>query len=161
MSPTPLSDHISALLENPDDSTFTAFVEAFLEAGVGLEAQGLPGGQEHGGQYQIQEGDAVHLPRVVGPDGASRLRACADPDTFSVAFPNLKITAMMTGRALLEMALMDPDLDGVLVCSATSEHSVPIRRQVAVQLVGSQPSAAPTTTAPLSRSAQKPWWKFW
>ncbi len=149
VSETPLSDRISALLERPCNEAFSAFAFAFLEATVGVEALGLPEGLENGEKYEVGADADVRLPRVESPDGHPRLRACADPAAFTLAFPETKLTALMTGRQLLDLALRDDTLDGVLVCSARTSHSVPITRNDAVQLLGAV------------LKPKRPWWRLW
>jgi hypothetical protein len=56
------------------------------------------------------------------------VKACADPATFVRNYPDTKINVLMGGRELLRMVEKIPDLDGILVCSATHFQSVPIGR---------------------------------
>ncbi|MEO1085658.1 MAG: hypothetical protein AAFY88_15570 [Acidobacteriota bacterium] len=153
MTPTPLSDHITTLLESENDDNFEAVVYAFLDSQVGVEAKGLPAGLKPGSRLEVGATETVGLPRVTVPDGRLMLRACADPDAFSRNFPEIQINALMAGRQLLELLPHDESLGGILLCSASSSHSVPINRQLAERLLSRRRKA----TTP----ASKPWWKFW
>jgi hypothetical protein len=77
------------------------------------------------------------------------VKACADPEVFASRYPDTKITALMSGEAVLGAVAADSDIDGVLVCSASSFHSVPIGRSDA------------TTRPSQPANSVRPWWKFW
>src|SRR6185436_785007 len=148
---TPLSDLIMALVANGDQATFARFDDLFLRSRVGVIAAGMPANRRPGETFQVGGQDRVALELVKAPDGRTMIKACADPDVFSRRYPDAKITALMLGRDLLEMLLKPSLVDGVLVCSALSFHSIPIGKADARRLV------ATATHAPSS----KPWWKFW
>lgn len=152
MSVTPLSDLITTLLASSDQATFAKFDDLFLRSQVGVVASGLPTNRCHGEGFRVGEHDRVTLELVETPDGRAMIKACADPEVFCRRYPDTKITALMLGRDVLETMLTDPMIDGVLVCSAMSFHSIPIGKADAQRLV-----AASATRAP----SPKPWWKFW
>ena len=124
---TPLSDAISRLLGDSSSAAFASFVGTFRRSTVGVVAAALPRGRKPGETFQAGAGD-VQLVVVTTPDGRRMLKACADPETFAVKFPETKINALMSGEEILGMLAKTPDLEGVLVCSAASFHSVPITR---------------------------------
>lgn len=152
MSDTPLSDLLNAIRERPEDeNAFRRFCEAFLDSSIGVTAAGVPAGRP-GERFVTGPEHKISLPLVGTPDGRTMIKACADVAAFVRKFPDTKITAMLRGRELLRIMLMNARLDGVLVCSAASLRSIPISRAIAAQLLG-----PPSSTA----SASRPWWKFW
>jgi hypothetical protein len=152
MSETSLSDLITALLENANERAWANFHALFLVSELGIEATGLPSNRAPGETFQVGASDRMTTKVVQTPDGRSMVKACADPHVFARRYPDAAITAGMRGRDLLEMVMKSPELDGVLVCSAVSFHSVPIGRADAERLLRrgrSEPEKA------------RPWWKFW
>ena len=132
-SMTPLSDLISALVASPSDEAFAELFRAFLDASVGVKLANVPAHAE--GAYRIAAQDRVTMAFVHTPDGRSMVKACADPRVFSQKYAGA-INAEMRGRQMLEMVLKVPELDGVLVCSAASFHSVPVSRAAIPGLLG-------------------------
>lgn len=116
--PTPLSDAISRLLESAEDNAFDSFLEVFRSSQVGV---GFP----------AQHGDTLRLAVVETPDNRRMIKACADPGVFVQRFPGEpKINGLIRGQEILEMVAENASgIDGVLVCSATSFHSVPVSRE--------------------------------
>jgi hypothetical protein len=135
MSKTPLSDTISAMLSRRDQTSFDEFIRVLVKARLGLVATGIPKHRRPGERFQVQPGDHIGMMKVSTPDGRTMLKACADPDAFARAFPDTKISALMVGHELLEMVAKSLELDGVLICSAASHHSVPVSRQDAMNIV--------------------------
>ena len=148
MSTTPLSDEISVLLSDSKPGSLASFVETFRRSRVGVVALTLPANRRPGETFQAGPGE-VTLALVSTPDGRRMVKACADPETFASRYPETKITALMSGEAVLGVVAAASDIDGVLVCSASSFHSVPIGRSDAI--------ARP----PQPDRSARPWWKFW
>ena len=144
---TPLSDAIARLRGDSSSEAFASFVGTFRRSTLGVVATVLPLGHKPGETFQAGSGD-VQLVVVTAPDGRRMLKACADPETFAVRFPEPKINALMSGQEILGMLSKSSDLEGVLVCSATSFHSVPITPADAESKVSAQ-------------SGSPPWWRFW
>ncbi len=146
MSPTPLSDLITRLVQGGDDSIATEFHAAFADARVGVtidQPPDVPNGT-------TIDGGGLQMPKFRTPDGRAVVRACADPEIFVERY-DPTVNARTSGRAVLEMVLqLDPDVVGVLVASAASEHSVLIKRD-----------RIPSILAGETTMANKPWWKFW
>jgi hypothetical protein len=113
-------------------------------------AQNVPVGRVPGETFQTGSTDRMTLALVATPDGRRMVKACADPSLFIQRYPETKINVVMVGRELLQMLAKVPDVDGVLVCSATSFHSVPIDRAVAAQ-----------SLVPRQGDSGRPWWKLW
>jgi hypothetical protein len=147
VSDTPLSDLITALLEDGQASTMRKFHRYLLDASLGVSVDGIPAGAA--GAYQVTAHDQVKMPAVSTPDGRRMVKACADPRVFVQRY-DYPINAEMLGRTLLEMVLKVPQLDGVLVCSAASFHSIPIGRDDAASVLSLRPI-----------SGRAPWWKIW
>lgn len=147
MSTTPLSDAISMLMSDSRPAALASFVETFRRSRVGVVALTLPPNRLPGETFQAGPGE-VSLALVNTPDGRRMVKACADPETFAARYPDTKITALMLGEAVLGVVAAASDIDGILVCSASSFHSVPISRSHA-------------TTPPSEASSVRPWWKFW
>ena len=126
MSTTPLSDRITQLVAHDDAANLHALCTTFLDATVGLAVKGLPVAAA-GGTYTVQPGDRIAPDVVAGPEGRRYLKVCADPALFAEAW-EYPINTTMPGRTVLEIAVNTPSLAGVLICSATSYHSVPLER---------------------------------
>jgi hypothetical protein len=123
--PDPLSDLISALALAPVDDAVLALHRAFLVARVGVNASTLPAHAR--GAYQSTGEDWITMSFVMTADGRTMVKACADLRVFDERYPGA-ITCEMVGRHMLEMVLKVPELQGVLLCSAASFHSVPLGR---------------------------------
>lgn len=132
MTKTPLSDLISLVLRDRSQNAMSRFHEGFLVASVGVEVEGLPPTGQLG---QRIDASGSKIRSVETPDGRVMVRASADPDEFVRNYPDRRITGLMTGAEILAMLLKIPQLDGVLVCSATSFHSIPIDRTEAARLL--------------------------
>jgi hypothetical protein len=146
---TPLSDAIAILLSDSRPGSLALFVETFRRSRVGVVVLTLPSNRLPGETFQAGPGE-VSLALVSTPDGRRMVKACADPETFASRYPDTTITALMLGEAVLGVVAAASDIDGVLVCSASSFHSVPIGRS----------DAATGPSRPTSYSS-RPWWKFW
>ena len=79
------------------------------------------------------------------PDGKKMLLACADRATFVQRFPQA-FNAEVDAVALMKMALANPDCEGIMVNSATSEHRILILHDRIVKLIDAS-------------SKGKPWWR--
>ncbi len=134
VSHTPVSDLITLLLTNYSQELLARFHHAFLTAKVGVLVQNLPSSWRPGERFQTTAADNIAFSPVITPDGRTMFRACADPEEFVQQYPGT-INALMLGRDVLAMALKIPTLDGVLVCSALSYHSIPISRAEISQIL--------------------------
>ena len=148
MESTALSNAISRIVSAPSPQAFAEFLEVFREATLGVVALTLPSQVQPGETFRAGKGD-VSLTVVSTPDGRRMVKACADPPVFAKRYPETKINALMSGEELLGIAARSSDIDGILVCSAASHHSVPISRSDAAQFLA-EPAAI-----------SKPWWKLW
>ncbi|KIG11885.1 hypothetical protein DB30_02332 [Enhygromyxa salina] len=75
------------------------------------------------------------LPRFVAGNGAEVVRVCADPKVFARRY-DPKLNALMTGREAVQMLLkLDDSVQGILLASAASEHSLFIPRADARELL--------------------------
>lgn len=135
MSTTPLSDKISALIETSSQSLIQEFENVFLNAQLGIVMHGRPEG-EPGQKIVIDGSGKTTISLVDDPNGKSMLKACADPDVFENNYKE-GINALMSGRELLEMLQEMHDVEGVLVCSASSFNSFPIYKERASTLLSS------------------------
>ena len=147
MSDTPLSDYISALIADFGPDPLQAFHTAFITADLGVRMINVP--VHAAGEYRVAKGDDIRMAYVVTPDGRTMVKACADPRIFAQRY-NYAINATMTGGSLLEMVLGVPELEGVLVCSAASDHSIPIGRAEIPEVLRLQ-----------ALRSKRPWWKLW
>lgn len=111
--PTPLSDLMARVMEEPSDATWTAFYEAFLRSPLGVMAR--------------EEGGRTALGRLAAPDGRVMMAACADRDAFARNF-NDRYNRQVLGRELARVALSIPDCPGILINSASSFNSLAIER---------------------------------
>jgi len=150
MANADLSDAITAVATQGTNTSFAMFIERFLDARVGVVAQNIPEGRSPGETFQTGPADRMTFALVGIPDGRRMVKACADPSLFIQRYPETKINVLMAGRELLQMLAKVPELDGVLVCSATTFESVPIDRA----------AAAAALTARQS-DVRQPWWKLW
>jgi hypothetical protein len=145
-----ISEKISKMAQSPSVVMGHEVEMSFLEKRVGSKFIGLPINSMHQDQY-IVKGNEVTIQLVKDPNGKSMIKACADPVVFDENYPN-QITGTMTGRESIGMILVNPEVDGILLCSATSFHSYPIYRERCMELVDAQGA---------SEDSDKPWWKFW
>ena len=124
---------MTALADRSTKALVTELHLKFLNSELGLVMVGLPKNAA-GTAYKIQSSDHVTMEHVLDPRGRSMIKACADPVIFEQKY-GAGINVWMTGQALLEMMLKIESMDGVLVCSATSFHSYPIYRDLAIELL--------------------------
>ena len=122
-----ISELISKLAAGSDKSPLPHLEGMFAESVFGLLVSGLPPAAEPGQKLVVDGSGSVTMQWVCDPNGKKMIKACADPELFNVIYPGC-INVTMTGRELLEMAEKLPELDGILICSATSFHSFPIRQ---------------------------------
>ena len=147
MSATPLSDFISAVVADFGPGPLRAFHAAFMTSDLGVQTIGVPA--DAVGEYRVAAGDNVRMAQVATPDGRIMVKACADPRVFAQRY-NFGINATISGRRLLDMVLEVRELEGVLVCSAASAHSIPIGRAEIAEVLRLPP-----------QRSKRPWWKQW
>jgi hypothetical protein len=133
VSQTPLSDLITLLCSDDSEELLARFHQQFLAGTVGVLMQNLPATRQPGERFQTGRSDNIGFAPVATPDGRTMVKACADPEQFVQRYPGA-INTLMRGPDLLAMALKIPTLDGVLVCSALSLHSIPISREEIARL---------------------------
>ena len=148
--PTPLSDLIREFGKARTKDSFARFLEAFRHAHVGVVVDGVPAGTV--GEFTSTSEQPVSV--VLSTDVAGRpvVLAFADPPAFARNF-GAQFNSVMSGEAILQTVVQDPDCHGVRVNSAAEEVSVTIDRQTAASLLG----AGKTTPAPRRRR----WWELW
>lgn len=143
---TPLSDAMTAVIRsNGEPRDHERFLRTFVVASVGVELENVPNAA---GRYRVARGDSIAWRLCQAPDGSVLVRACADPAVFRAKFDHT-ITAEMIGHELLDAVLGVEGLEGVLVCSAVSAHSIPLRREDLRQIVRDH------------AHLWTPWWKRW
>jgi hypothetical protein len=141
-----ISELISKLAESKDRSVFVELEAGIVESVFGLRMMGLPKAEP--GQKILADGSTT-MQWVDDANGQRMIKACADPDLFSVKYPGT-VNVTMTGRELLEMAEKLPEAAGVLICSATSFHSFPIYKPDYPRIRGAK-----------SIRMRRKWWQFW
>lgn len=142
--PTPLSDLITEILEQPSAERLSAFHAAYLQATVGVKVVDLPPGV-HG---KVQADGSLSMAHCIAPDARHVVGTCADPAVFVQRY-DPGYNASMRGADVLEMLLELPEeLVGVLVASAASEHSIVIDRSDVPRILG-----GPRT--------ERRWWRIW
>ncbi|WP_203737469.1 hypothetical protein [Actinoplanes italicus] len=145
MSDTPLSDLMAEHSDTSSPDSYARFLEMFRDSIVGVvgigtvthDAQGLP---------VTAPGFAVG--RTTHGDGRHRILTFADPDVAAQR-PNSQCNAGVPGRVLLQMAVEDPECEGILVNSATRQISLVIGKE----------SAQFTTDGVAVAPKKKPWWR--
>jgi hypothetical protein len=143
-----ISQLISKLAVSHDTSAVAQLEAMFAASVFGLLMTGLPKAA-HGQKVLVDGSGSVTMQWVCDPNGKRMIKACADPDLFSVNYPG-SINVTMTGRELLEMVEKLPEADGILICSATSLHSFPIYRAAYPRVRGAKPIVT-----------RRKWWQFW
>ena len=119
--PTPLSDLMARVQEQPSDEAWDAFHSAFLDSPLGVIASGFAPGASGTGR------GSVRLARGATPDGRVMVLACADRDAFAQKFHD-RFNQEVLGRELARVAIAMPGCEGILVNSAASFHSIAIDR---------------------------------
>jgi hypothetical protein len=111
--------------------SYERFLALFRGSTVGIVAVGTPASDSRG--RFIADG-GIGAGRTTHGDGRPRILAYADPE---VALRNFgpRFNAGLSGEVLLQMAANDPDCDGILVNSATSEISLVIGKPTAQSLL--------------------------
>jgi hypothetical protein len=142
-----ISELISQLSTSPSPKTALELEDMFLDTPVGISVTGLP--QRAPGTKYIAGKNELKIKFVVDPNGKHMIKACADPETFVKNYQE-NITATMTGREIIEMILEMPNIDGVLICSATSFNSYPIYKDRGKMLLNNK-----------REKSNKSWWQFW
>lgn len=113
--PTPLSDLMARVLDDPSEPAWVAFHQAFLRSPVGVIASDAEGG-------------GTGLARAATPDGRVMVLACADRDAFAQTFHD-RFNRLILGRELARAVLAIPDCHGILLNSAASFNSLAIPRE--------------------------------
>jgi hypothetical protein len=143
---TPLSDAMTAVIRSQGEQRdYESFLRSFVMASVGVELVNVPNAA---GRYRVARGDSLAWRLCRAPDGSVLVRACADPAVFRAKFDHA-ITAEMIGHELLDAVPLMEGLEGVLVCSAVSAHSIPLRREGLRQILRDH------------AHLWTPWWKRW
>jgi hypothetical protein len=151
MSNTPLSDKITALINESSTSLINNFELEFLNSQIGLVMKGLH--QENPGEQIVVDGSGtVTCSLVSDPEGNPMIKACADPEVFESNY-NEGINALMSGIEVLEMLIKIQNAKGILVCSATSFNSFPIYRERVDTILSNNVTSEP--------NEKKQWWKLW
>jgi len=145
---TPLSDVMARYISNNSAENWTLFLTVFRSSVVGTMAIGAPEGDV--GEFTSSAARPVSVGLTNHAGGKPMVLAFADPEAFAAKFGR-PFNAGISGEALLQTALLNPDCQGVLVNSALAEISVGIDRSTIEAL----------TSAPGQQSKSKPWWKFW
>ena len=143
-----ISQLITKLAESGDRALVPQLEAMVAESVFGLLVTGLPKA-EAGQKIRVDGSGSVTMQWVRDPNGKRMIKACADPDLFSVNYPG-SINVTMNGRELLQMAERLPDADGVLICSATSFHSFAIYKASYSRIKESK-----------SVATSRRWWQFW
>jgi hypothetical protein len=146
---TPLSNVITRYVANPRERFFEEFVDAFMEASVGVVAIGLPPGPHTA--YIVGKNEKIGLGNHVLPDGRKTVLAFADPVAFQQRYGG-PMNAMMVGAVIMNVALANPTCQGICINSAASEHRVVIGRSTIESRLG---------LFPTNPATDRPWWKFW
>ncbi len=147
MNLTPLSDKITALVSTSTPSLVNEFEKNFINSQLGLVMHNRPVGGP-GEKIIIDGSGKTTISLVSDPEGNPMIKACADPDQFEKKY-NEGINSLMSGREILEMLINMPEVEGVLVCSASSFNSFPIYRSRANILLEEK------------HVSENKWWKFW
>lgn len=148
MSETPLSDLITRVLRSSVARDTDRLHREFLAASVGIFVLRLPNAPAGA----VIDAGGLELPIFRAPNGMRVIRVCADPEVFQARF-GVVLNALITGDEALEMLRNgDPTIDGVLLASAASEHSILFTRADAEVLLA---------TREAERARARPWWKRW
>jgi hypothetical protein len=150
MSATPLSDAIAQVLAHDTPETYARFLDVFMQSSLGVIVTGLPPGAS--GAVQVK-GDGVGCAKGQTPDGRVMLLACADRAVFVTRFDR-PFNAEIEAASLMNVVMTNPDCAGIMINSATSEHTIVVERATIARLMG---PAGPAPTP----SKNKPWWRFW
>jgi len=146
-SQTPLSDAIALCVSENTRARYEEFIRVFLVSKMGVIASGP---QREPGTYKAGK-DEFGVAIGGTPDGRKMVLACADRAVFVQRYSR-PFNAEVDALALLNIAIANPDCEGILINSATSEHSIVIERARVAALLSSPPKRL---------IGKKPWWKFW
>lgn len=119
-------------MDPPTPENYEHFLEVFLRSQLGIiVAKGIPQGTL--GQYVAQKNE---LAAAMGstPDGKTMLLCCADRAEFVRRFAR-PFNAEFGAVPRLKMALARPNGDGIMMNSATSEHTIVIPRKRIAELI--------------------------
>lgn len=129
-SATPLSERIERCLELSDDATdaanFERFLEAFVGARLGVIVMGNLQGAKRGEAYVARDGQAS-CATVTLPGNKLMLLACADRPAFLRSFAR-RFNADVDARTLINIALANPNCQGIMLNSALSDRSIALAR---------------------------------
>ncbi|MET8912410.1 hypothetical protein [Micromonospora sp. NPDC004551] len=146
MSETPLSDVMTEHAETSTQESYERFLGLFRASTIGIVAIGTPS-QDPDGSFRA-DGN-LGAGRTTHGDGRARLLAYADPEAALRNF-GPRFNAGLAGEVLLQMAVADPDCEGILVNSAIREISLTISQPTARSLLTSTMTAVP---------GRRRWWK--
>ena len=120
-----ISEHISQLAKSESPNSVVAIERMFLTESFGLLFEGMPEGKQSG---ETIDASGLKLQLVADPQGKRMIKACADPEVFAKNYPN-SFNGTMTGMQIMQMIEKSPDIDGILICSATSFNSYAFHRE--------------------------------
>jgi hypothetical protein len=128
---TPLSECISRCIEQDTPENYEHFLQVFLRSQIGIIVKGIPQGSS--GQYVAKKNELTAA-MASTPDGKRMLLACADRAAFVQRFTQ-PFNAELGAAPLLKMALANPNCEGIMINSATSEHRILIPRKCIADLI--------------------------
>jgi hypothetical protein len=135
MTDTPLSDVMAEHLDTGTAESYERFLALFRGSVVGIVAIGTPA-QDPNGRF-FADGNLGAGMTTYG-DGQQRLLAYADPEAALRNF-GPRFNAGLSGEVLLQMAVTNPECEGILVNSATHEISVIISGPTVRSLISELP----------------------
>lgn len=130
-SSTPLSDCISRCVKQDTRENYQQFLRVFLDSRLGVIVQGIPQGTS--GQHLAGKNELT-VAMSIAPDGKKTVLACAERAIFVQRFPQ-SFNGEVDAAALLKIAWSNPDCEGIMVNSATSEHRIVIPRIDIAELI--------------------------
>jgi hypothetical protein len=116
-----VSEIIKAMVESGNDDLISELQSIFPDSIFGLLVHGLPKG-EHGQIFNVDDSGSITMPLFTAGKGKSMIKLCADPEIFNINYPGC-FNVTMSGQEAIEMAEKSKNVDGIVVCSATSFHS--------------------------------------
>jgi hypothetical protein len=143
-----VSQILTSLTKSNSEELLRELEIVFGDSIFGLMVNGLPEA-EPGQTITVKGSMVITMQYVAVPNSKKMIKVCADPEIFNVNYPG-RFNVTMSGRQVIEMAQKLPDADGILICSATSFHSLPIYKYEYKHYLGNAASAT-----------QRRWWQFW
>lgn len=130
-SSTPLSDCISRCVQQDTRENYEQFLRVFLGSQLGVIVQGIPA--RVSGQYTAGKNELT-VAMSIAPDGKKTVLASAERAIFVQRFSQA-FNAEVGAAALLNIAWSNPECEGIMVNSASSENRVVIPRKDIAQLI--------------------------